>query len=174
MIAMNKIRTGIDKILENTLVVLMIVLVLDVTWQILSRYVNKLLVNQFDVQIPNSFYAFTDELAGFLLIWVALAGAAYATGKKEHLAIDLLSAKFGKAGKARLTMLIDFLIFVFALSVLIVGGTWLVYTRFYLNQVSAAMEIPIGIIYLMVPVSGLLISYYVIDDFINANKAIKE
>ncbi len=171
---MKRIRIGIDKILERILVVLMIVLVLDVTWQVLSRYVNKFIVNTWDVQIPNQYYAFTDELAGFLLIWVALAGAAYATGKKQHLAIDLLSTRFGETGKARLYMLINVLIFLFATSVLIVGGTWLVYTRFYLGQVSAAMEIPIGIVYLIIPVSGCLISYYVLDDFILLNKSIKK
>ena len=32
----------------------------------------------------------TDELAGYLLIWVGLLGAAYVSGKNEHLAIDLL------------------------------------------------------------------------------------
>ncbi|WP_316931840.1 TRAP transporter small permease [Parabacteroides distasonis] len=47
-------------------------------WQVLSRYI---LVS------PSSV---TDELAGYLLIWVGLLGAAYVSGKNEHLAIDLL------------------------------------------------------------------------------------
>lgn len=160
-----RLKALIDKILERILVVLMIVLVLDVLWQVLSRYVNKFLANNFDIQIPTVFYAFTDELAGFLLIWVALAGAAYATGKKQHLAIDLLSTKLSDAGKTILSMIINVLIVIFAVSVLIAGGFWLVYSRFYLGQVSAAMEIPIGIVYIIVPVSGLLISYYAVADF---------
>lgn len=143
----------------------MIVLVLDVLWQVLSRYLNKLLVNQFSIQIPTKIYAFTDELAGFLLIWVALLGAAYATGKKQHLAIDLLATKLGDSGKAVLSRIINLCIFVFSVSVLVVGGIWLVYTRFYLGQLSSIMEIPIGFVYLVVPVSGLLISYYAADDF---------
>ena len=158
-------KTLIDKIIEKTLVVLMVVLVLDVLWQVLSRYLNEVLANNFNTKMPAGFYAFTDELAGFLLIWVALAGAAYATGKKQHLAIDLLSAKLSDKGKVRLSMLIDGFIFLFALSVLTVGGIWLVYTRFYLGQVSAAMEIPIGVVYLIIPVSGILIGYYVLNDF---------
>ncbi len=162
-----RLRTIIDKILEKILVVLMIVLVLDVLWQVISRYVNKFMANNFDIQIPTGFYAFTDELAGFLLIWVALAGAAYATGKKQHLAIDLLSTKLGDKGKTILSMIINVLIVIFATSVLIIGGFWLVYSRFYLGQVSAAMEIPIGVVYIILPLSGLLISYYAIADFLS-------
>ena len=76
-------------------------------------------------------------------------------------------------GKTILYMIINVLIVIFALSVLIIGGFWLVYSRFYLGQVSAAMEIPIGIVYIIVPLSGLLISYYAIADFFslrNKNK----
>jgi len=169
-----KIRTVIDKILEKILVALMIILVLDVLWQVISRYVNKFLANNFDIQIPTKLYAFTDELAGFLLIWVALAGAAYATGKKQHLAIDLLSTKLGDKGKVYLSIIINILILIFAFSVLVTGGSWLVYSRFYLGQISASMEIPIGIVYIVVPVSGLLISYYAITEIISLKSSLKK
>ncbi len=171
---MMKIKTLIDKILEKILVVLMVVLVLDVLWQITSRYVNNLLINNFNVQIPIQLYAFTSELAGFLLIWVALAGAAYATGKKQHLSIDLLATKLGEKGNAYLSIIINMLILIFAFAVLIAGGTWLVYTRLYLGQISASMEIPIGIVYLILPLSGLLISYYAIIDIITIKSSIKK
>ncbi len=165
-----KIRKTIDKFLEKAMIVAMIVLVLDVLWQVVSRYLNKLLVNQFSLQIPTRFYAFTDELAGFLLIWVALLGAAYATGKKQHLAIDLLITKLSEHGKIVLSRVINLLIFAFAVSVLVAGGAWLVYTRFYLGQVSSTMEIPIGFVYLILPISGLLISYYAAYDFFIVQK----
>jgi TRAP-type C4-dicarboxylate transport system permease small subunit len=48
---------------------------------------------------------------------------------------------------------------------MIIGGSWLVYTRLYLGQISAAMEIPIGYVYLIVPVAGLLICYYAVDAY---------
>lgn len=70
-------RKIIDKGLELSLIFLMAFLVVDVLWQVLSRYI---LVS------PSSV---TDELAGYLLIWVGLLGAAYVSGKNEHLAIDL-------------------------------------------------------------------------------------
>lgn len=160
-----KTKIIIDRLLEKVLIVLMIVLVLDVLWQVIARYLNKATVGLFAVQVPTPLYSFTDELAGFLLIWVALLGGAWATGKKQHLAIDLLSTKLRPAGKVKLRKFIDLLVFLFAMSVMVIGGSWLVYTRFYLGQISAAMEIPIGAVYLILPLSGLLITYYVVYDF---------
>ena len=75
---MLKVKNTIDKILEWTLVVSMSLLVIDVLWQVFSRFI---------LQDPSSF---TEELARFLLIWVGLLGAAYAAGQRMHLAVDLL------------------------------------------------------------------------------------
>ena len=157
-------KAKIDKILERILVFLMVLLVVDVLWQVISRYLNKFIAGNFNFQIPTQLYSFTDELAGFLLVWVALLGGAWATGRKEHLAIELLPEKLNKPNNKRLSILINSLILVFSVGVLMIGGIWLVYTRFYLGQVSAAMEVPIGVVYSIVPFSGIIISYYVINE----------
>ena len=153
------IRNFIDKVLEWALVFLMGILVIDVLWQVASRF------------ILNSPSSFTDELAGFLLIWVGLLGAAYVAGKQEHLAIDLLNQSSGPKGKFKLNMITNVIIVIFAISVMMIGGSWLVYTRFYLSVKSAAMGIPLGIVYLVLPISGLLIAYFDID---NMCKMVKE
>jgi TRAP-type C4-dicarboxylate transport system permease small subunit len=142
------IRNKVDKILEVLIISIMTILVLDVLWQVASRYLLK---------TPSSF---TDELAGFLLIWVGLFGAAYGTGKGLHLAIDLLPSKLPPEKKKYLDLIIHFLVGLFALSVMVVGGIWLVYTRFYLGQISAALQLPLGYVYLVLPLSGLFIIYY--------------
>ncbi len=153
------IRNYIDKVLEWALVFLMSILVIDVLWQVASRF------------LLNSPSSFTDELAGFLLIWVGLLGAAYVAGKQEHLAIDLLNQSSGPNGKLKLNMITSIIIVIFAVSVMMIGGCWLVYTRFYLSVKSAAMGIPLGIVYLVLPISGLLIAYFDID---NMCKMVKE
>lgn len=145
-------RQRIDKILEFFLVVLMGTLVVDVVWQVLSRFVFK---------NPSSF---TDELATFLLIWVGLAGAAYVKGKNEHLAIDILHTKLSPKSLNKMMIFINFLVIVFSGTVMVVGGVWLVYTRFVLGQLSASIQVPLGYVYMIVPISGLLMSYYAIDD----------
>jgi TRAP-type C4-dicarboxylate transport system permease small subunit len=141
-------KNRIDIILEKILISMMSILVIDVLWQVLSRYI---------LSSPSSF---TDELAGFLLIWVGLLGAAYVTGKKEHLAIDLLIQKSKIERQIKLRFIINLSIAVFALFVMLIGGSWLVITRFQFNVSSAALHLPLGIVYLVIPISGLLILYY--------------
>jgi TRAP-type C4-dicarboxylate transport system permease small subunit len=149
------IRKKIDKGLEWTLIIFMSVLVIDVLWQVASRYLMK---------SPSSF---TDELAGYLLIWVGLLGAAYVAGRREHLAIDILLQRSTPRRKYKLELIISALIVVFAVSVLIVGGSWLAYTRFYLSVKSAALGLPLGYVYLVLPISGILITYFDIDNIFN-------
>ncbi len=143
-----KLKAKIDKILENVLIVLMSILVIDVLWQVLSRYI---------LSSPSSF---TDELAGFLLIWVGVLGAAYVAGRQEHLSIDLLVQRSSPATRKKLMILINTFIALFALMVMIVGGTWLVVTRFMFNVSSAALHLPLGYVYIVMPISGMLILYY--------------
>lgn len=156
------LRQVVDKILEKFVAILMGVLVIDVLWQVASRYV---------LSAPSSF---TDELAGFLLIWVGLFGAAYVAGKNEHLAIDILLQKSGPARRRFLEIFIGISVCVFAVTVLMIGGSWLVYTRFALTVKSAALEIPLGYVYIVLPISGLLILFFTIDNLLNSLKAAKE
>ncbi|HHJ09373.1 MAG TPA: TRAP transporter small permease [Bacteroidetes bacterium] len=149
-------REKVDKILEWVLIFLISILVIDVLWQVVSRYI---LIN------PSSF---TTEVAGYLLIWVGILGAAYVAGKNEHLAIDLLLQKSPHKRRLRLLISIYIFILLFSFSVMIVGGSWLVYTRFILDVRSADLQLPLGYVYLVVPVSGILIAYYEIDNMIQA------
>jgi TRAP-type C4-dicarboxylate transport system permease small subunit len=141
-------KKAIDKILEKVLITIMSILVIDVLWQVLSRYV---LVS------PSSF---TDELAGFLLIWVGVLGAAYVAGAQEHLAIDILIQKSKPLAKTRLNFFVNLTIALFALFVLLIGGTWLAITRFKFNVCSAALHLPLGYVYIVLPISGILMLYY--------------
>ncbi len=127
------------------LIALMALMVLDVTWQVVSRFI---------MNRPSSF---TEELAGFLLIWIGLLGAAYAYETKAHLGIDLLREKLGDAGSLKLDLAVNLLVILFALAVMVGGGLNLVVLAFRLNQISAAMGIGMGYVYLALPLSGLLI-----------------
>ena len=139
---------ALNKTLEAFLVFLMSVLVIDVLWQVAARYI---LAN------PSSF---TDELAGFLLIWVGLLGAAYVAGRNDHLAIDILLQKSKGSRKRNLQLIIYLCIFIFAFTVMFFGGLWLVYTRFLLKVQSASLQLPLGYVYIVLPLSGILIMYY--------------
>lgn len=151
----------IDVVLEKVLVVLMAFMVLNVLWQVTARHL---------LQTPSSY---TDELARYLLIWVGLLGAAYASGRQMHLAIDLLPEKLNPVQKNKLYIFINFVVGLFALLVMVIGGLRLVYITLLLGQTSAALSIPLGYVYLVVPLSGVLIIFYAIHYSINLYKEIQ-
>lgn len=129
-------------------------LVIDVVWQVFSRY------------ILNAPSTFTDELARFLLIWVSLLGAAYYSGQNMHIAINVLPDRLSPSNRVRLQIFIRILIILFVLCVLVIGGGTLVYYTFTFLQITPSLQIPMGLVYLIGPISGLLIIYYKISDII--------
>lgn len=154
---MVKLKSVVDKALSWILIVLMSLLVIDVLWQVFSRYV---------LNDPSSF---TEELARFLLIWVGLLGASYAAGKKMHLAVDILPNKLEGTRKHYLNIFILACTMLFCLAVMVFGGIRLVSITLFLGQQAAALQMPLGYIYLILPISGLLIAFYamlfMIDEF---------
>ena len=151
-------KKRLDKVLGTILVILMTIMVIAVLWQVFSRYV---------MQSPSSI---TEELARYLLIWIGILGAAYAAGQQEHLAINLLEEKLDKSKKKKLRIFINILIIFFGLTVLIIGGSNLVYVNYILGQSSAALEIPLYVVYLVVPLSGILIIVYKVNEIMNPEK----
>lgn len=145
---MSKIKKYVDKVIEYLLVVLMAVMVLNVLWQVFSRF------------ILNSPSSITEELARYLLIWVGLIAAGYVAGLKMHLAIDYLVNKFNDRIKRKIELFGNLTIILFALFVMVIGGFNLVSLTVYLEQISSALQIQLGYIYLAVPISGLLIIFY--------------
>jgi len=153
---MLKIRRILDIILRWVLIGLMAFSVFNVLWQVFTRFV---------LRNPSSY---TEELARYLLIWIGLLGAAYAAGRKLHLAIDLFSAKMKRNAALRLEIFVQQSILLFAVFVMIIGGIRLVTITLTLAQVSAALQIKLGYVYMVLPVSGILIAVYSIMNLIDS------
>ncbi|MCB0520447.1 MAG: TRAP transporter small permease [Lewinellaceae bacterium] len=145
-------KKTIDKYLAYLLVFLMAIITLDVLWGVFTRYAL------------GSQAGWTEELARYLLIWIGMLGAAYASGQKMHLAIDLLSPKLSPKAQARLSIFINILIAGFALTAMVFGGLRLMYITHTLGQTSAAMRVPIALVYSAIPVAGLLVVFYKINE----------
>ena len=143
--SVTRIADRVQQALGWLLVTLMSVMVVDVTWQVASRFI---------VQAPSSF---TEELAGFLLIWIGLMGAAYGFRTRAHLGIDLLVTRLRGGWRLGAEMAAHVLVILFALTTMVGGGIQLVRVAFRLEQISAAMGIRVGIVYLALPLSGVLV-----------------
>lgn len=155
---MKSFTDGITRIVAGFLILLMAVMVLDVTWQVFTRFV---------LRNPSGF---TEELAGFLLIWIGLFGAGYAYRVRAHLGIDVLTAKLPDARKRISEIVVASIVFLFAFFVLLIGGWRLVELTFTLKQISAVMGIPMGYVYLVLPLTGLLFMYYSVYFILEALK----
>ena len=145
---MEKLILGVNKAVSKLLIILMAAIVLDVTWQVVTRFILK---------NPSSF---TEELAGFLLIWIGLLGASHALYTKAHLGIDILTYKLQGMKRQVVDVIVYSLVFLFALFVMVIGGLKLVNLTLTLNQISPGMKIPMGYVYTVLPLSGILMMLY--------------
>lgn len=151
-------RAKIDNILEKLVLIILVLMLVSVVWQVFSRFV---------LRAPSTI---TDEISSFSLIWVGLLGAAYAAGKNLHLAIDLIPEDVVKKRQSLFNGIVFISIAFFAFTVMVIGGFRLVQLSFQFGQTSATLEIPLGFIYLVVPISGILICYYSINTLLNQRK----
>jgi TRAP-type C4-dicarboxylate transport system permease small subunit len=149
------LRKRIDNILGTTLVVIMSIMVINVLWQVFTRYITG---------NPSSF---TDELARYLMIWIGILGAAFVAGKNMHVAIDILPSRASSKIQRKLKIIVTMLIILFVFFAFVVGGSRLVYISYILGQQSPALQIPLAVVYLIIPISGLFIIYYKVSDLLN-------
>jgi len=145
---LNSIKNRIDFILKWAVIIIMAAMTINVLWQVMSRFI---------LSEPSSF---TEELARYMLVWLGILGASYVAGQKMHLAVDLLATKLSLKYKSILEILIQFFVFVFALFVMVIGGIRLVSITLTLNQISAALQIKLGFVYIVLPISGLIMMFY--------------
>lgn len=149
-----ELRKKIDKILAIILVAIMAIMVVNVLWQVFSRYV---------LGTPSFF---TDELARYLMIWVGILGAAYVSGRNMHVAINVLPSKLEASSQKKLRQVVRILIISFCIFAMIIGGIRLVYVTYVLEQYSPALNLPLSVVYSVIPLSGLLIIFYKISDIL--------
>ena len=75
-----KTRKLLDLLIYRVCSLILVLMVLDVTWQVTSRYVL------------NNPASFTDEGARFLMIWLGVLGGALLFGRNGHLAVTFVTA----------------------------------------------------------------------------------
>ena len=143
-----KIKKILDLALEFLVAFVMGVLVLAVSWQVFTRFVLK---------NPSSW---TEELAVFLMIWVGLLGASVALNRSAHLGIDYFTGLLSPQKRFYTELTAYTSVCLFSLFVLIIGGLRLVMITLTKEQVSPALGIKMGYVYLALPISGFFLVLY--------------
>jgi TRAP-type C4-dicarboxylate transport system permease small subunit len=141
-----KIKIILNRIILFIASIFLAALVIGALWQVFSRYV---------LGSPSTY---TNELLGYLLVWTSLLGASYAFGSNEHLALTFITDKLRGKNLFVVTVINDLFILVFAVFVLIVGGLEAV--NLTMSQSTPILDIPIGLLYTILPISGVIIIIY--------------
>ncbi|WP_086347878.1 TRAP transporter small permease [Candidatus Enterococcus clewellii] len=143
---MKAVRNALDKFLEIFGSVLLTVMILVVLYQVFTRTV---------LNSPNTV---TEELVRFGLVWLSMLASAYVVGKRSHLAVTMLSDHLSGSNKRLLEIVVQVLFLVFAAVIMVFGG-WKAVTV-TMGQISPSLSIPMGYVYLAVPVSGVIMFIY--------------
>ncbi len=149
------VKRQLTWLLEQFVVLIVAALVLDVLWGICTRFI---------LGAPSRW---TEEVATFLLIWVALLGAAVAFSRDEHLGLDYFVNKLDPSAQRLLAIIVQVLIMAFTTSAMVCGGYVLVTETLQSGQVTPALGIRMGYVYLAVPVSGLFIIAFCLERLVN-------
>ena len=149
---MRVLKKGLTKGLELFIVVTMGLLVVDVVWGVFTRYA---LGEQ---------AKWTEELARFLLVWVALLGGAAAFGTKAHLGVDYFANQLHPDARKLTAVVSHLVVLFFAGAVLLLGGTRVVSEALILEQTTPALGWKMGYVYLALPISGSFVILYTLEN----------
>ena len=163
---MMKIIQSINDLLHKSLQIILCVLfaslIATVLWQVFSRLISKVTIAYELPQIiqPSKW---TEELATFQLAWLALLGAAYAMRTYAHLGFESIEQAMSPRQKKITDYAARGAVILFCLAVMVYGGLKLVLMTLELDQITPALQIPMAYVYVVIPLSGLLMTFFALE-----------
>lgn len=151
LVAFEKFETVSNKVLGFITNVMIAVLTLTVLSQVIGRYI-------FDVYLD-----WTEEASRYLMIWVVLLGAAKALREDAHPRVTFVLEILPVKAKY-IVMLLANLACAFFFSIMIIYG-WQ-FSSLNISQLSLSLRLPMGIIFLSLPLGGLFLLLNTIGDMI--------
>ena len=146
METLHKIRKAMNTVVSTICIVLFAVMVVVGTYQIITRFVF------------NNPSTKSEELLTYTFAWMAIFSSAYVFGKRDHMRMTFVADKLPKEQRKILEIVIELLIIAFAVIVLIYGGFTIM--GLTMTQKTASLGVMMGVIYAVVPISGILIAIY--------------
>jgi TRAP-type transport system small permease protein len=150
--AWRRFTAGFARLLDWLLIATVAVLIVPVTMQIVSRYTDL---------IPP--YIWTEELARFVFIWMIMIGAMVGVREMAHFNVDIWS-RLTQRGEAALNLVTQVATLVFAL---VFVGSGIEFTRFALNRISELAELPLWVIHIAWPLTGLAWIVFLGEQFVD-------
>ena len=157
---MKKLKQMIDKAVEWFSIALVVVMVLLVLWQVIARY------------LLNSPSSFSEALTRYLFVWLVLITSTYAFGSRDHMYISALNDRLRGKTRTAVNLLIEVLTILFAACVMVFGGS--IITRMQMVSLDSSLHIPMGVVYAVIPVCGVITVFYCICNIIEELEKAKE
>lgn len=145
---MTRIRLWLDRVLRGICILLFAALVLLVVWQVFARLV---------LSSPS---AWSEEAARYVFVWVSMIGIAIAVGEKADVVMDFLVEKLPKNLQRAADIIAYLSTMAFVLYVMVFGG--LKQSILAWSQTNPLLPLTQGQLYLALPVSGILLTFYLI------------
>ncbi|TFD55623.1 TRAP transporter small permease [Cryobacterium sp. Hh7] len=149
---MTKLKQAIDRVLRTICIALFTALILLASWQVITRVVL------------NDPSVWTEEAARYTFIWLSLIGISIATGERADVAIDFVVRKLPVAAQRWVTAVAYLTALAFSTIIMIWGGYLNVVLGW--NQANPVLPVSQGMLYLAVPIAGLLLTFYLCYHFI--------
>ena len=136
-----RISLALDRVVQLSCVVLLILLVLNVWLGIMARYV-----------LPVSL-TFTEELARYLMIWMALLAVSSGIAHREHIGVEFVFDRFSPRMRRVLAVSFDVIALIF-FGALFWYGLGFVERGF--NRSTMIFDVPKGYFFIIVPLAAAL------------------
>lgn len=153
---MNKLRKYVNQALEILAGSSLLAMVVLTTWQVITRYLLK---------DPSTW---SEELVSYLFAFASLFGAAIVSSERNHMNIPILIERMGHKMQVVFGILGELVAALFSLSILIYGGIKI--SILAMGQMTSSLHIPIGVFYVVLPVTGVLILLYSVLNIIEIAK----
>lgn len=147
------LRKGMNTVLGCVTAVIFALMVCIGTYQIVTRYFFSR---------PSTV---SEELLTYLFTWLSLLAAAYVFGKRDHMRMGFLADKVTGTARKVLETVIELLVMLMVGGIMIYGGFSIM--QLTMTQKTASLGIPMGVIYTILPISGILIFLYGILNIID-------
>ena len=112
----------------------------------------------------------SEELGRYIFVWLTFLGMSVAFYQGKHVALDILEHQVSGLTKRILLIINSLLICVFAIALFCSGCLLFEIGGF---QFSSAMTLPMQYVYIVLPVSGGLLLYFVVYDLFSNLKSKK-
>lgn len=122
-------------------------------WQVFTRYI---------LQNPSSW---SEEMVSYLFAWMALLGASIVVGERGHMNIPIVVERLNIKWRKFFAIFAEVIACLFAGIILVYGGSRI--TNLAMGQMTSSLGLPIGVFYIVLPLSGVINIVYTILNIVD-------